>query len=1158
MKRFIYSVLFVILSLSVCADTLKDSFQNPPNSAKPRTWWHWVSGNVSKAGITADLEAMHRVGLQEAQIFTVTLGYPRGDVFYQTDKWYDMFHFALSEANRLGMNMAFHNCAGWSSSGGPWVTPENSMKKVSYSDTTISGGKLVRILLKQPKELYNYYKDIVVWAFPTPKGKVRIDDLGYKSLASDPRPYLEPDLKTIEPQSVVRQSDLVDLTSKMSADGKLVWKAPAGEWTILRIGYTTTGDQNDPVYSTAMGMGLEVDKLSSKALDQYWKDGIQPILDKMGPLAGTTLNNILVDSYERGSSNWTQSLEQEFRHRRHYGLLCWLPTLAGYYMESGPETERFLWDFRKTLGELMNENYFGHFGELCHLHGINFSTEPYGGPFDQLAAGVASDIPMTEFWAEQNIGDVHPEVSAAHLKGNTVVGAEAFTANDDQSRYLNYPGTMKPLGDYAWASGVNLFIFHTFAHQPWNVAPGLLLCQFGSEINRLNTWWEQSKAYMQYVTRSQFMLQQGKNIVDVLQFQGESTFNSGCNLDIKSSGYDYDLIDATNLAKVTVENGLIKTPAGYSYRMLKLSRNEPMMTPQLLEQLKRLTDAGAKIFGPKPEHSPSLQDFPKCDLDVKALADELWDKGTIQDISVTQALKKLNVIPDFYVPHSMYNLSFNHRATESEDIYFISNGQNVFSKDTCYFRVDGSIPELWDAETGRTKPLLHWNTDNGRTVIPLEFLPYQSYFIVFRKGITAKNPHLVKIEEQQLQKNLPLKGLKIEKAFYSNPFPPYLNDVTDIMAEHWNTDKIQIQVSEELFGSNPLPGTSSELRISYTANGKPSQISVAGGQMLRLPQTGESGPLHLEGAVYGHVIKACGDWYPHLVVEVTDRVKSLVDAGQYIFAVDKALVGDNFSDERILHLNYSSEEDIHKLRASNKRVIDLTRHEGSSQLSYENNHLTWITPKSGQATVTDAANKSYEAKIRKIPETYTLDGPWSVTFPFAEKKLATTFPKLTSWIENTNDSIKYFSGTVTYQKEINLPKPYFRKDVSLELDLGKVCVIAEVRVNGQDLGILWHAPYRLELGSALKAGKNQLEIRITNLWANRLIGDEQYSEDVKRRGPIVAEWPTWLNDPSQRRSKRTTFCAYQKWKKGEPLQPSGLLGPVLIRPYIHKLMKGEK
>ncbi|WP_288954848.1 glycosyl hydrolase, partial [uncultured Polaribacter sp.] len=344
--------------------TLEAGFQTPPNQAKARTWWHWISGNVSKSGITKDLEAMKSVGIQEAQLFNVHLGFPKGGITYLSEEWLDLFHFAASEAKRLDLELAFHNSAGWSSSGGPWVTEENAMQTVVFSELIVDGEQEFKGQIPKPKTKFSYYQDIAVLAFPKPKASVKIDGLDYKILSDRIRNHLLPDTKEIPNAAIIQKESIIDITSKFSENGILEWKVPKGEWVILRIGHTPNGAKNRPAVDG--GHGFEVDKMSTAALDDYWNKGVQPILNKLEGLVGETVKNCLIDSYEVGSQNWTSGFEDEFQKLRGYNLTSYLPTLAGYYVESGEITERFQWDFRRTIGDLIAENYYGHFAELCY------------------------------------------------------------------------------------------------------------------------------------------------------------------------------------------------------------------------------------------------------------------------------------------------------------------------------------------------------------------------------------------------------------------------------------------------------------------------------------------------------------------------------------------------------------------------------------------------------------------------------------------------------------------------------------------------------------------------------------------------------------------------------------------------------------------------
>ena len=408
-----------------------------------------------------------------------------------------------------------------------------------------------------------------------------------------------PDTKDIPEASVISKDSIIDLTDKVYNDGFLEWQVPEGDWIILRLGHTPIGTRNRP--AAAGGAGLEVDKMSKEAVDVYWQGGIQPIINKLGDLIGTTVNNCLIDSYEVETTNWTAGFDIEFEKLRGYNLLSYLPTLAGYFVESGETSERFLWDFRRTIGDLIAENYYAHFRDLCHKNGMKFSVEPYWGPFDNMQVGATGDIVMCEFWSGgYPFFDSSKFVSSiAHLNGSSIVGAESFTGIGG---WDEHPAQLKSIGDRAWAEGITRFIFHTYVHQPWDVAPGLALSYHGTDFNRLNTWWSQSKAYMDYLARSQYLLQQGENVADVLVFTGESSPNTAfLKPEIKQMGFDYDLIGANKLKDLTAKNGTIYSSVGDTYKVLVLP-NSDFVKPETLQKVKELVDEGAKVIGKHRNH----------------------------------------------------------------------------------------------------------------------------------------------------------------------------------------------------------------------------------------------------------------------------------------------------------------------------------------------------------------------------------------------------------------------------------------------------------------------------------------------------------------------------------------------------------------------------
>ncbi|MFD2871320.1 glycosyl hydrolase [Mucilaginibacter ximonensis] len=1154
MKQLLFVTAFLFSCIIAQAqDALLSGFKNPPSSSRARTWWHWIDGNITKAGITADLEAMHRVGIQEAQIFNVGQGYPQGAVTYLSPEWLDLFKFAVTEAKRLNMELAFHNGPGWSSSGGPWVKPGNAMQTVVYSQTQVQGGKVINQVLPQPATKFDYYKDIVVLAFPTPKGNKKIDLLGIKSLSGgDFKTHLEPNDKVIDPASIIVKNSIIDLSSKMSVNGNLNWAAPAGDWTIIRFGHTPNGTENHP--SEKGGAGLEIDKMSRAAVDTYWADGIKPILDKVGPLVGNTLNNCLVDSYEVGCDNWTEGFNKEFKKRRQYDCLTYLPTLAGYYVESGEVSERFLWDFRRTIGDLMADNYYAYFAELCHKNKMKFSTEPYGGPFESMQTGAPADVVMGEFWLTGNdySESARMAASVAHIKGNSIVGAESFTSIGG---WANYPATMKPLGDRMWTEGINRFIFHSYPLQPWNVAPGVTFHQWGVEMSRLNTWWEQSRAYMSYLAHSQFLLQQGHSTADILIFNGEDSPNDAIlRNDVKRLGVDYDQIGPDELQRLMVKNGRIYTHAGLPYRLLVLP-NSTWATPQLLTKIKELVAGGATIIGPKPTRSPSLQGYPACDEQVTRLSNELWNGKISPNLSVYAALKRLNITPDFSDGATGSDLNFIHRAAGNDDIYFISNPQTNARQEVCRFRVAGKKPQLWNPETGKAKDILVWQKGPGNTTdIPLSFNTNGATFVVFRGANTSPAYHIadakVNLDHSPLQ---PLPSLKIIKAEYGVFLPDGLIEVTDALAKNIKSDGLLLAANNGLAG-DPAAGSVKEMRVEYELDDKRHQVTLLENEKTDLQFNGQQ--FKLIRALYGKFpadITGIPPKYP--ITDVTAKLNDLVNSNNLMFSISDKLFdvapAEN-DNKRELHLTYSTNGEIKTSNIHKGNIAHLERDMPQPELVYQNGAPEWVTPYAGKVTYKTIAGATKTAVANKVMKPIELTGAWDISFPKNTRAPAkATFEKLISWPTSDDEGIKYFSGTATYKKQFILTRDVLKEGNSLELDLGSVGVIAEVIVNGKNLGVLWKIPFRVDLTSAVHAGKNDIEINVTNLWRNRLVGDAHIPSDVKYNGSIIGEWPTWINDVSKRDSKRTTFVTFNHWDANSPLQASGLMGPVIIRSYQH-------
>ena len=1106
-------------------DTLASGFKNPPAEAKARTWWHWVNGHVSRKGITADLEAMHRLGIQEAQLFNVDVGLSGGTLKYLSPEWLNMLAFTVSEAKRLGMEIGLNNSAGWSSSGGPWITPEYAMQQGVYSVSLCTGGKIFKAKLPVPQVRYDYYQDIAVLAFPKPKQNIKLDKLELKSLSGHSfRNHLMPDDKPINADVCIHLADIIDLTSALQSEGTLEWMAPEGEWIILRLGHTPTGAMNAP--SPIEGRGLECDKMNKKAIDAYWDGGIQPILDKLGKEVGSTFKNCIIDSYEVGCNNWTKGFEKEFERLRGYDCWPYLPTLAGYYVESGEITERFLWDFRRTIGDLISENYYHYFAERCHKVGLQLSVEPYGGPFECLQVGTAGDIVMSEFWSGKEIFFDSPKFvsSIAHVNGKPIVGAESFT---NVGGWQEHPATLKPIGDQAWIEGINRIIFHTYVHQPTDSAPGITLGIHGMEANRLNTWWDQGKPYMDYLARSQYLLQQGRFVADILVFAGESSPNDAwLKPEIKRLGLDYDLIGTPNMKDLHVEDGLICTPSGGRYTLLLLPESQ-WMSPKILDLIGKLAQNGATIIGKRPEKSPSLENYPDCDKEISQLASLLWGKQWIKDCSLQSIIKEKKLLPDIFLKGKTKDLGFIHRQVGDTDIYFVANSSQRDYMDTCYFRVSGKQPELWNPETGEIQNVPVWqNVGNDMTKLPVRLEAGGSAFFVFRKPMKE---HLIWANEETVPRSPePFPDMHLLKAEYGTFFPNGLVDVTSEVKKQVKAGKADIQAGNHLSGYDPASGSVKELRVKYQSGSGIYQTSVLENEHFKA----EAPHLEIEKAVYGKFPKemdSIPSSYP--IYNVTEKVKELLEQGQYKIPVNDYLVKDKNvqkqNQEKELRLAYYSHGETFELSAPQGSDIFLARKSPEPVLESQDGEFYWKTPIAGKLSYHSSSGKSGEIQVKRVPKAIRLTGKWDVTFlspvdtPFHK-----TFQHLTSWPLSEDERIRYFSGTAIYRTTFHLSGETLNNIDALELDLGSVREIAEIRLNGKNVGILWRKPFRIDVHKAVRKGENKLEIQITNLWPNRLIGDKRHPD------------------------KRKTSTTWNYWKPDVELLPSGLLGPLFLRPYI--------
>ena len=1058
--------LCVLAFVARAADDLAVAFESPPPDARPWVYWFWINGNITREGLTADLEAMKRAGIGGALIMEVgetkheqSRMAPAGLVAFGSPAWRGLFHHALAEAGRLGLRICMNNDAGWCGSGGPWNEPEFSMQRLVWTDTPVEGPRRFEDALPLPKAKHGFYRDIAVLAFPA-------------SVASAPaspppkkagRRNAPPASRAPAPAPPVPKAAIVNLSGKTNSAGRMAWDAPEGRWIVRRIGHASTGRANHP--APAAGLGLECDKFSAEAVRRHFEGFIGKLAAEAGPAAGKAFAMTHVDSWEVGEQDWTPLMSDEFRARRGYDLLPWLVALTGGPdLDSAEVTGRFRRDFRKTQSELVVERYAGTLRSLAAERGLRLSVEAYGpdgGFLNPLDYGAAADLPMAEFWVKR--WDAwHSEsprllASAAHTTGRPVAGAEAFTALGQNDSWTEHPYSIKALGDWVFCEGVNRFVLHRMVHQPWLThEPGMSFGPFGTHFDRNQTWWEPGAAFMGYLARCQFLLQRGGFVADVCRLvpDGENHGARGTMASLPGRftalppGYNHDYVSAAVLqAGATVVDGRIALPSGMSYRVLQLPESDEM-DPGLLRAIHDLVRAGAVVAGPPPRRAPGLCDHPRCDDEVRAIADELWAgcDGTnvtehafgagrvVRGRPMADLLRETVGAPDLaFVVDPLptaaslasitarrrgkggegdaagtmptAGLNWIHRRDGDADLYFVANPQHRPVDALCTFRVAGKRPELWNPETGTRALAAAFVADGGGTRVPIHFTPAGSVFVVFRAPVDPA-AQVVAVRRD---------GVALFDA--ATPTPAAL------------------------------------------------PVLECGGGGVRM-RAGTAGSYEL-----------------------------------------------TFADART-------------------RTVD----------------------------------------VPAVPAPAVVSGPWRVGFQSGRGALeSAVFETLTDWTAHGDEGIRHFSGTAEYRTRLEVASGQWRVTTTngvaapsfdtrslatchmpLLLDLGRVEVIAEVSLNGRDLGVLWKPPFEVDITDAVRPGSNELVVRVTNLWPNRLIGDEWHPDDCTPDGHWtnggIEAWPEWILRGAPRpEPRRLAFTTWKYYSKDAPLLPSGLLGPVTIR-----------
>lgn len=780
LRLVIYLCLILLPNISLLGkdlDSLSNAFFSPPDSAKPRVYWWWLFNRVDKAGITRDLEEFKAKGISGVNLIC-TGGYagvaPLLGVEFLGNEWRDLFRHAVKEASRLKIEIGFNLAGGWTMMG-PWVTPDNAMKKIVHTDLIVEGPKKYSGKLPLPITIDGYYHDIRVQAFRETGNE-----------------------KKVEPGTIM------DLTDKLKADGQFNWDVPEGKWVILRTGYTLTGHTWSKWHAYPDGdtfkggEGYEIDYLNTASLDDHF-DHLGKLVIEEAKNAGGKLAYLWSDSWECGKLTWTQDFPNQFLKFRGYDLKPYLPVLAGYTLSDSLVSNRFRDDFDRTIQDCISENFYGHFKDLCHQYGMRVGNEAGGPndipPQDALKNLGQCDIPAGEFWVNRHFlspggynSDRHLRLNlkqtatASHIYGKKEAMAESFTQQEqDRTHWSLGPADLKPYANDAFCEGINRIMLHQATCQPpLDGKPGYEFCA-GQHWTPNITWWEQSKPFFTWLSRCQYMLQQGKFVGDVCFYLGERAPTLAPPKYIIPSlgpGYDCDYSNAeVLLTRMSVKNGRIVLPDGMSYRLLVLqnctstspeickqvSRYQKLdvspvpsnaMSIEVIKKIRELIQNGATVVGPPPKYATGLKNYPNCDEQVQKIASEVWGdlngkdrverrfgKGRVfwgktpREILLSDGIK-----PDFTFSgqsEEPEKFDYIHRTDGDSEIYFVINRTNRLENSDFTFRVAGKQPEIWNAVTGEIRQAGAFRQANGCTTLPLEFDRFDSWFIVFRKPIAV-------------------------------------------------------------------------------------------------------------------------------------------------------------------------------------------------------------------------------------------------------------------------------------------------------------------------------------------------------------------------------------------------------------------------------------
>jgi hypothetical protein len=1182
-------------------DEIAKTFPAPPDSAAPHTWWHWMNGNVTKEGVTADLEAMQRVGIRSATI-VIMGGGPPGPIRYNTPEFFDMVKYAASEAKRLGMTIGIENCAGWSSSGGPWVTPANSMQTVVTSEMNVQGPKSFSQALPEPPKQKNYYQDIAVLAFPALEGDVPMAQLSPVITASvpdfrDPKipgayrlPLASKDnpqyLQFAFPKPLQARTLQIDMTPLESGRGRVEASDDGKTFRELRG------------FDIHFQSGLETTELSPDhayrfyriVFDSHTAPGNEITIRKVNLMAASRIDEFMAkcEGTERGFLNG---------HAFDVAPIP-PPPPAGMTVQSSQVLD--LTSYLDGAGKLTWSVPPGKWTILRIGHtttGIGNHPAPPEG--EGLECDKLSRAAALSFWN----GMLAPLMK---YLGPLTGTAFSHTLIDSYE-----------VGNQNWTPD---FAVEFQVRCGYDLTPYLPVFTGrvvdSPEISE-RVLWDIRRTIASLFAQNYY------------SYFAELAHEQGITLEAEPYSGPFDNIRSGR--DVDRVMGEFWWPGS------------EMSTPKLAASIAHLygkTVAGAESF---------TSDDSGWDMSpptMKALGDHAFALGVNSFTFHRYTMQPwLNRWPGMTMGHNGSNLERTNTWWEQGKAwmrylarcqYLLQQG--LFAGDVLFFVGEGSpsqsitpssaeLPEGYDYDSCNTDVILHrLSVKDGKLVLP-DGAAYS--VLALPADVRKMTPALLQKLQELAGAGATILGPKpIESPSLSGRMESDA-EVKQLAAELWDTGKITDKRVPEALADLKLPpdflpaepgvhllhihrriggndlyfisnqgDTAKEFDGVFRVSGKSPELwhpdtgaiekvaaySESDGRThipMRLDPTGSvfvvfrdqappadhpaslartdlsaaaTDTLTINHAVYRsaglHAVAGEG-------VDVTERVAGMVRNGAVHVEVNSMNLGGDPAPNKLkeLDVEYTLNGQPGTKLVGEGGILDLAAPKPSfpdARLRLDRDGPVVIEAWHGGTYAVAMTSGSSKTLSVTAPDPMDVSGSWNVTFPpnWGAPPQA-TFDKLISWDQSPDKGIKYFSGTGTYTKTISIPSSLLGAGQHLYLDLGNVQVIAEVILNGKDLGILWKPPYATEITSAAHQGENSLEIRVTNLWPNRIIGDEQLPPDSQRSPDgYIQAWPQWLLDGKPSPTGRYTFTTLPHWKKSTPLFPSGLMGPVTLRPSV--------